>query len=200
MAFVQIITDTSTVPETALLDRIARVSRLPAAARARLTVQLRDPEMPFRELYRLGEALRQATSDIGARLVVNDRVDLALILGADGVHLGRRSMRVADARRLLGEGAWISTSAHAIEDVVAAARDGANAALLSPVFASPGKGAPLGVTALSEARKALSAEGLYLHLFALGGVNEENAGTCLSAGAEGLAAIRADLVDWLPVE
>lgn len=199
MAFVQIITDLPTVPETSVLERIARVSRLPVESRSRLFVQLRDPDLPVRELALFGERLRKITSAFGARLLVNDRVDLALLLGADGVHLGRRSIEVADARSVLGPSAWISTSAHAIEDVLAAARAGANAALLSPIYASPGKGPPLGPALLSEARRALSAEGLYLHLFALGGVTPENAGACLAAGAEGLAAIRADLVDWIAV-
>lgn len=197
MALVQIITDLTSVSEATVLERIARASRHPVESRARLSVQLRDPEIGVRDLANFGERLRKITSAVGARLIVNDRVDLALFLGADGVHLGRRSMDVADARRVLGPGAWISTSAHAIADVLAAARAGANAALLSPIFASPGKGAPLGVSALAEARRALSREGLYLHLYALGGVTPENAGTCLAAGAEGLASIRGDLIDWI---
>jgi thiamine-phosphate pyrophosphorylase len=194
---VQIITDLAAVPETDLLARIDRAGRLPPEARGRLSVQLRDPQLPARALHRLGVALRRATSAIGAKLVVNDRVDLALLLEADGVHLGRRSMSVEEARSLLGPGAWVSTSAHAVEDVLAAARAGANAALLSPIFASPGKGAPVGPEALGEARRALERGGLSLHLFALGGVTAENADLCVAAGADGVAAIRADLTSAL---
>ncbi len=195
--FVQIITDLAVVSEGELLARVARAGSLPPEARLRLSVQLRDPELPLRALLRLGGALREATSAIGARLVVNDRVDLALLLSADGVHLGRRSMSVEEARSLLGAKVWISTSAHAMDDVLAAARAGADAALLSPIFASPGKGAPLGLEALTEARRALAREGLSLQLFALGGVTAGNVAPCLAAGADGVAAIRADLTGAL---
>ncbi len=197
MLFVQIITDLAAVPETALLERLRSAADLPPEARARLEVQLRDPELGVRDLLRLGEKLRRATADLGARLIVNDRVDVALLLGADGVHLGRRSMPVAKARALLDPGAWVSTSAHSIGDVVAAAAAGAAAALLSPIFASPGKSSPLGPGALGDARAALAAAGLSLTLYALGGVTVENAPSAVVAGAEGVAAIRADLLPLL---
>lgn len=197
MPFVQIITDLSAVPETALFERLHRAADLPPAARKALSVQLRDPQLPVRELLRLGEKLRRTTADLGARLVVNDRVDVALVLGADGVHLGRQSMSVPQARALLGPAAWISTSAHSIADVLASASAGANAALLSPIFASPGKPPPLGPAALTDARAALQAAAQSLTLFALGGITPENAPTCFAAGAAGVAAIRADLLPLL---
>lgn len=195
MPFLQIITDLPSVPEAALFERLRRVADWPSEARSQVSVQLRDPQLPARERLRLGRALREATRVMGASLVVNDRADLAVILGADGLHLGRGSMTAEEARELLGPEAWISMSAHSVEDVVTAARAGASAALLSPIFASPGKGAPLGVGALSEARAALAAEGLSIRLFALGGVTAVNAGACFAAGAEGVAAIRADFAE-----
>ena len=94
---VQIVTELAVVGELEVLARIARTAELPLGARARLSVQLRDPELPVRALRRFGEALRQATRAVGARLIVNDRVDLALLLEADGVHLGRRSMAVGES-------------------------------------------------------------------------------------------------------
>lgn len=191
---VQIITDLPTVSEAALFERLSRAATLPLAARESLSVQLRDPALPVRDLVRLGLSLRRVTHDLGARLLVNDRVDVALLIEADGVHLGRRSMSVGEARVLLGPGAWISTSAHSVDDVLVSARAGANAALLSPIFASPGKGEPLGPQALTEAREALSREGLSLSLFALGGIDNHTARACLDAGADGVAAIRADLL------
>lgn len=189
---IQLVTDVATVPERELLAGLDRAASLAERARFELSVQLRDPALPVRELLRLGEILRRKTLAIGARLVVNDRVDVALLLGADGVHLGRRSVAPADARALLGEGAWVSTSAHSIADVVAAARAGATATLLSPLFASPGKGPPLGARALTEARATLRGEGLSTLVLALGGVDHDNAAACLEAGADGLAFIRAD--------
>jgi thiamine-phosphate pyrophosphorylase len=106
------------------------------------------------------------------------------------VHLGRRSVPVADARALLPVGTWISVACHGVADVARAAGEGADAAVLSPIFASPGKGAPLGVEALREARAA-AGEGILI--VALGGVTAANAGACAAAGAGAVAAIRADL-------
>ena len=194
------ITAAAVLPEAELLARLGALGRLPEAARRGLAVQLRDPELSGRALFLLGTRLRAVTRALGASLVINDRLDLALSLEADGVHLGRRSVSVADARALL-PAAWISVACHAVDDVVRAAGEGADAAVLSPIFASPGKGAPLGVAALAEARAALSARGLPAQLLALGGVDAESAGACFTAGADGVASIRADLgglLDALP--
>jgi thiamine-phosphate pyrophosphorylase len=191
------ITDRAVLPEAALIARLDEVAGLPAAVRARFAVQLRDPGLSGRALLELGARLRSATRALGAALVVNDRLDLALALGADGVHLGRRSVAVADARALLPSGAWISVACHEVGEVVQAALDGADAALLSPIFASPGKGAPLGTEALVSAREALAGRGLALQLVALGGVDDGNAEACFVAGADAVAAIRADLRDVL---
>src|SRR5690349_3462243 len=97
------ITAASVLPEGALRARLAALAALPEEARRGYAVQLRDPELPVRELLRLGGLLRDATRALGAGLIVNDRLDLALALSADGVHLGRRSVTVADARALLPE-------------------------------------------------------------------------------------------------
>jgi len=177
------------LPEAELWARLAAIARRPAAARALFAVQLRDPQLPTRELEALGARLRQVTRALGAALVVNDRLDLALALGADGVHLGRRSVRVEDARALLPQ-AWIAVACHVVGEVIDAASAGADAAVLSPIFASPGKGTPLGPAAL-EAARAAAGEGI--QLIALGGVTAENAATCFAAGADAVAAIRADL-------
>jgi thiamine-phosphate pyrophosphorylase len=186
------ITAASVLPEPALFARLDRVAALPEAARRALAVQLRDPEMDGHARLQLGRALRDRTRAIGAALVVNDRLDLALALGADGVHLGGRSVSVADARSLL-PAAWISVACHSIAEVVRAAGEGADAALLSPIFASPGKGAPIGVAALATARAEIAARGLAIQLVALGGIDAESAGACFAAGASAVAAIRADL-------
>lgn len=189
------ITEAAALPEAELFARLARVASLSPAQRGRFAVQLRDPDLPIRALLDLGRRLRAATLAIGAALLVNDRLDLALELGADGVHLGRRSVRVADARALLGPAAWISVACHDVDDVIRAATEGAQAATLSPIFASPGKGAPLGVGALRAARSALGARPFALH--ALGGVDRDAAPSCFEAGASGVAAIRADLASLL---
>lgn len=191
------ITDADLLPEEALLARLHAYAGLRGEARGALAVQLRDPALTGRSLARLGALLRAVTRAMGAGLVINDRLDLALALGADGAHLGRRSVTVADARALLPAGAWLSVACHAVDEVVRAAGEGADAAVLSPIFASPGKGAPLGVGALAAARAALAARGLAVQLVALGGVDAGNASACFAAGASAVAAIRADFREAL---
>jgi thiamine-phosphate pyrophosphorylase len=184
------ITEASVLPEPVLFARLAAVAALPEAARRRHAVELRDPGLGARALFALGTRLRAATRAMGAALIVNDRLDLALALGADGVHLGRRSVAVEDARALLPAGTWVSVACHAVEDVARAADLGADAALLSPIFASPGKGPPLGVEALRAAHRAVGGR---IQIVALGGVDGDNAAACFAAGAGAVAAIRADL-------
>jgi thiamine-phosphate pyrophosphorylase len=191
------ITEASALPEAALFARLAAVGALAPAARSRFAVQLRDPDLSSRALADLGKRLRAATRAQGVALVINDRLDLALALGADGVHLGRRSVTVADARALLGPAAWISVACHDVDDVIHAATAGADAATLSPIFASPGKGTPLGLAALQAARSALDGRRLALALHALGGVDRASAPSCFAAGADGVASIRADLSAFL---
>src|SRR5262245_35829946 len=87
MRRVQQITDVTSLPEEVLFQRLQRAADLSPPAAACLSVQLRDPQLPVRELVRLGRELRAFTRRIGAALVVNDRADLALLLEADGVHL-----------------------------------------------------------------------------------------------------------------
>lgn len=194
---VVLVTATDVVPERELVARLDRLAELTPELRARVAVQLRDPELSGRELAALGARLRERTRALGVGLVVNDRLDLARALAADGVHLGRRSVDVADARAWLGDGAWISVACHGEDDVAAAARAGADAMLLSPIFASPGKGAPLGLEALRRARARLDGVARRPALLALGGVDRERAFACLEAGADGVAAIRADLAEAL---
>jgi thiamine-phosphate pyrophosphorylase len=185
------ITDPSALPDAALFARLHAVGALAPHERARFAVQLRSPELSTRALASLGLRLRAATRALGVALVINDRLDLARALGADGVHLGRRSAAIADARALLGPSAWISVACHDVDDVVRAAAEGADAVTLSPIFASPGKGTPLGVAAIRAARAAAGA--LSIAIYALGGVDRASAPRCFEAGADGVAAIRADL-------
>jgi thiamine-phosphate pyrophosphorylase len=187
------VTDLDRVSEPALLQRLDAIASLPAALRARVAVQLRDPQLSGAALVAFGASLRARTRALGISLLVNDRLDVALALGADGIHLGRRSVSVAEARGLLGREVWISQSAHDLQELRAAAAAGASAVLLSPVLASPGKGKPLGLGALAEARRLLDATPAPPLLVALGGIDEGNALAALDAGADAVAAIRAHL-------
>lgn len=160
---------------------------LTSAPKGSVLVQLRDKQRPASEVLALGERLRPLCKERGAAFIVNDRLDIALALDADGVHLGHASVAIEEARKLLGARALISVAAHSIPDLERAALEGAYLALLSPIFTTPGKGAPLGLDALKRARAMLPSFPIY----ALGGVDTANAASCLRAGASGIAAIRA---------
>src|SRR5205085_4034186 len=120
------------------------------------------------ELARLCRALLPACRERGSKLLVNDRADVALATGADGVHLPAGGLPAAEARKLLGPRALIGASCHSLAEVRAASAGGADFAVFGPVWATPGKGPPLGLQALAEAARA------DLPLFALGGVDAGN--------------------------
>ncbi len=181
------------IPPEQLMRRLEQLRDLPDKITSRVAVQLRDPELDTGELLSLGRRLRQITRDVGCRLIVNDRLDLALVLEADGVHLGRRSVATADARRLLGSDIWLSRSCHSPDEIDAASIDGIDALLLSPIFASPGKSQALGPGAVERARRRLP-PARQVAVIALGGIDEEGARACFEAGADGVATIRADLL------
>src|SRR5262249_50312267 len=149
-------------------------------------IQVRDKARPTRTVTALAERLRSVCLEFGAPLYVNDRVDVALSLGADGVHLGGDSIDAGDARQLLGPRAFVSVAAHEADDVARAATNGATTTLLSPIFSTPGKGAPRGTSFISDARTRAPS----IRLYALGGVDHTNAAACIRAGADGVAVIR----------
>lgn len=171
-------------------DELARRLGGPRA----LTLLVRDKDLDGGARAALADRLAARARAAGRPLWIAADVALARSLGADGVHLpsGAGAAAIAAARAALPHGA-ISVACHDVADVVRAAEGGASVALLSPIFASPGKGAPIGLGALGEARTALAARGLDLALVALGGVTAERVARCLAAGADGAAAIRADL-------
>ena len=151
-------------------------------------VQLRDRDLPGRPLLALAERLRGLTARAGASLLVNDRVDVAVAVGADGVHLGGTSMPVEVARRLLPRGALVGVSTHAVAEVAAATAD---FAFFGPVHATPSKaafGPPQGVARLREAIAAAP-----IPVLAIGGITRVHIPDLLATGAAGVAVIRAIL-------
>jgi thiamine-phosphate pyrophosphorylase len=168
------ITSTELAPLGVIETRLARC--VERARPGSVAIQLRDHDLSARARLELGRRLLA----LGAPLIVNDRLDLALALGVSNVHLGERSMSPKDARRLIPN-AWISQACH---DPERAGDLDADAILLSPVLA-PRKGRPaLGLPALARARARLSPGA---RLYALGGVDAESARACLDAGADGVA-------------
>lgn len=183
-----VITDLGVATESELESRIGAV--LVAARPRTVMVQLRDNELPAKRRLAWGRRLMDACRRRDHWFVVNDRLDIAAVLGADGVHLGEAGVSAADARTVLAADAWISRACH---DPAAVMESGVDAVLLSPVAAAR-KGRPaLGVDALRRAREGIEARAAVapLALYALGGVDARNAAQCLSAGADGVAVIGA---------
>jgi thiamine-phosphate pyrophosphorylase len=152
-------------------------------------VQLREPDLAARELVELAARLRDATRRHDALLLINDRADVALACGADGVHLPGRSFAVADARALLGPERLVAVSTHRVDEVRAAARAGADFAVFGPVYDTPSKrryGAPVGLAALARACAAST-----LPVLAIGGVDAERLAEVRARGAAGAAFVRA---------
>ncbi len=181
---VYLITDRTQAPRGDILAAVA--AALDGGVRA---VQLREKDLGGRELFRLAEAMRRLTARYGARLFVNDRVDVAYAAGADGVHLGGGSIPAADARKLLGARVLIGRSTHSAAELAAAEAEGADFATFGPVFATPSKaryGPPVGVAALAAACAAAK-----IPVFALGGVGPATMQETLKAGAFGIALISA---------
>jgi thiamine-phosphate pyrophosphorylase len=162
-----------------------------AAAAGADWVQIREKDLGARELLGLA---REAVAGPGeARVIVNDRLDVALAAGAAGVHLGRESLRARDVVRWCRAGNaavdfLIGVSCHSLEEAREAENAGASYLIFGPVFDTPSKrgmGAPQGVGHLAEICGSVA-----LPVVAIGGVDEQNAGQCMRAGAAGVAAIR----------
>jgi len=154
-------------------------------------VQLREKDLSSRDLYDLALRLREITARHGARLLINDRLDIALAAEADGVHLGENSLPVSRVREIAGERMLIGVSCHGLEGGVAAQEYGADFITFSPIYYTPSKapyGEPLGTERLADACRLLR-----MPVFALGGINKQTVRTVLGHGAAGIALISAIL-------
>jgi thiamine-phosphate pyrophosphorylase len=166
-------------------------------------VQIREKDLPARELASLTrQALEIAAKFSGKRaarlrVMVNDRLDVAITERADGVHLGEKSLPVADAKRLLqaamrkgtlDKSFLVGVSCHSLDAAQAAERDGADYIFFGPIFPTPSKesfGAPQGLERLAQVCR-----GVKVPVLAIGGITFENAKSCLASGAAGIGAIR----------
>jgi thiamine-phosphate pyrophosphorylase len=188
------ITDLGVLPGPELVLRLRRLAE--AASAGGVALLLRDHAATAKQRLELGQALRDVARSSGQELWVADRLDLALLLEADGVHLGEASVSATVARRLIGGKLRISRALHAASLLAAAEGDEleqVDALLVSPVLA-PRKGrAALGLPALGAMGEQLRARNRACKLYALGGVSAENAAACRAAGAFGVAAIGAAL-------
>jgi thiamine-phosphate pyrophosphorylase len=154
-------------------------------------VQLREKDLGIRELLQMAYTLRTLTERYRARLFINDRVDVAMAVGADGVHLGGDSMPAFAARKAAGEALLIGVSTHSCAEALHAQEEGADFVTFGPVFETPSKmkyGRPLGLDALREASGKIT-----IPVFGIGGIKKETASDVLNAGASGIALISAIL-------
>ena len=152
-------------------------------------VQLREKSCSTREFLQEAEQLKKLLQPLGVPLIINDRVDIALAIGADGVHLGQSDMPICHARRLLGPDCLIGISAESLDDALVAEQQGADYIGISPVFRTPTKTdtAPaLGLEGLSRIR-----ERVLIPLVGIGGINLANARQVIDAGADGVAVVSA---------
>jgi len=161
-------------------------------------IQLREKDLSAAELYPLAQKLRSLTRSYNSLLLINDRIDIALAVGADGVHLGGHSLPVKIARQLLGSNSLIGVSTHSIEEAESAQNQGADFITCGPVFLTPSKaayGAPIGVGSLQTICKTCK-----IPVYALGGIKANNTRDTLQAGAHGVAMISALLSSPEPIQ
>ncbi len=155
-------------------------------------IQLREKYLAPRDFYREAEAALRVARERGARLIINDRADIALALGADGVHLGQDDFGPAAARRVLGDDAIIGFSTHNEEQATEAAKLPVNYIAIGPIFATASKENPDPVVGLDMLRRVRSNTS-GVPLVAIGGITHANAHAVLEAGADSVAVIAAAL-------
>lgn len=152
-------------------------------------VQVREKDLSSKELYELAYQLRKVTKAHAARLIINDRVDVALAVDADGVHLGNASLPLYKVRKILGPKKLIGVSCHNQLNAITAQEKGADFITFGPVYHTPSKtiyGEPVGVERLADVAGIVA-----IPLFGLGGIKEENACQVMRAGASGIAVVSA---------
>ena len=151
--------------------------------------QIREKDLAGGELFLLAEKAKLLCVKYGAALFVNDRIDVALAVDADGVQIGKASIPVTTARKLLGAEKLIGVSTHSLQEAQQARRDGADFVLFGPVYSTPSKaeyGSPQGLEALVDVTKNVS-----LPVYAIGGINSNNVATVKETGVYGVALISA---------
>ena len=150
---------------------------------------MREKDLPGRELFRLTESLREVCRPAGCSLLVNDRLDVALAAGADGVHLPADGLPAAAVRQAVGNRFRIGVSTHSPEEAIRAEAAGADFVVFGPLFPTPAKlrfGSPLGIEPLREVLKRVA-----LPVFAVGGIDTGTIEPLRDLPLAGVAVIRA---------
>lgn len=151
-------------------------------------LQLREKTMPANKILELGKKVKQLCLQYGTTFIVNDRIDIALLLEADGVHLGQDDLDIKSARSILGDKCIVGISTHEPAQALKAVEDGADYIGVGPVFATPTKEGriPVGLEYVKWA-----SENINIPFFAIGGINEANFSDVINAGADRIAVVRA---------
>ncbi len=181
-----LVTDRGQTLDRDLVDVVVECVRVGLPA-----VQVREKDLSPAELAALCRRMREPTRERGALLIVNDRADVALAVGADAVQRTHTSLRVADIRAVVDKRLRIGASTHSRDEAVAAEAEGADWIVFGPVYDTPSKrqyGAPQGVRTLEAVAAAVR-----LPVIAIGGITPERVGEVRRAGAHGVAAISAIL-------
>ncbi|MBI4844232.1 MAG: thiamine phosphate synthase [Nitrospirae bacterium] len=154
------------------------------------TIQLREKRAPKRDIFKDAEEIRKLALRYNATFIVNDYVDIALAVDADGLHLGQDDMPVKEARKILGKKKIIGVSTHSIKQAVKAQEEGADYIGFGPVFRTTTKdaGRPKGLKMLREVRSKVS-----IPIAAIGGITSETSSSLFAAGADVLAVSSAIL-------
>jgi len=150
-------------------------------------LQLREKDLGTRELLDMAYRMRELTGKYRAKLFINDRVDIALSVEADGVHLGQKSIPTYAVRKIVKDKFMIGVSAHSIEEAKQAEKEGADFITLGPVYKTPSKlryGQPLGVDIIRKTKAEIS-----IPVFAIGGIKKDRIKEVMDAGADGIALI-----------
>jgi thiamine-phosphate pyrophosphorylase len=179
------------------LSHAEQVARLSAGGAG--VIQLREKHLSPREFYAEAAAALPVARERGIRLIINDRVDIALALRADGVHLGQDDLPPEAARRLLGEDAVIGFSTHNVAQAREAARLPVDYIAIGPIYATSTKENPDPVVGLDGLRRVREAVG-DKPLVAIGGINRENVRGVFKAGADSIAVINLLLAEPSEIE
>lgn len=166
-------------------------------------IQLRMKDAPVAHILAEGKRLRQLCSDYGARLIIDDHVELVEAIGADGVHLGKSDMPVAEARKILGGKAIIGATANTFDDIAAAATAGADYIGLGPFRFTTTKqklSPTLGIEGYTMIMQRCRHEGITLPVVAIGGITAADIAPLMAAGITGIAISGAILNASDPIE
>lgn len=151
-------------------------------------IQLREKRRSKKEIYHIALDLRKVTKDAGATFIVNDYLDIAMAVDADGVHLGQEDLSIDVARRIWTKGKIIGLSTHNLSEVIEAAKTGADYIAIGPIYETKTKEVrpPIGSGTIKMARAKVE-----VPLIAIGGINLENVSEVIRARADGVAIVSA---------